>query len=149
MTGLELDGAIRTLPAGRRRQARPRVLRYGLLAAAAVALALVTIGFAFSGSSASLPEGAHVAGVDVGGLSPKAAQNVLERRALELRRVPVVFTAGRHRFAIRPSRLALEVDWAAAVESARREGEGFGPVRGLRRIGVRFFGTDVTPAVDV
>jgi vancomycin resistance protein YoaR len=149
MTGLELDGAIRTLPAGRRRQARPHVLRYGLLAAGAIALALVTIGFAFSGSSASLPEGAHVAGVDVGGLSPKAAQNVLEQRALELRRVPVVFTAGRHRFTIRPSRLALEVDWAAAVESARGAGEGFGPVQGLRRIGVRVFGSDVTPAVDV
>jgi vancomycin resistance protein YoaR len=150
MTGLELDGAIRTLPAGRRRRhARLRVLRYGLLAAAVVALVLLAVGFAYSGSSASLPEGARVAGVDVGGLSPKAAQNVLERRALELRRVPVVFTAGRHRFRIRPSRLMLEVDWAAAVESARREGEGFGPVQGLRRIGVRVLGTDVTPAVDV
>jgi vancomycin resistance protein YoaR len=150
MTGLELEGAIRTLPAGRRRRhARPRVLRYGLLAAAVVALVVLAIGFAYSGSSGSLPEGARVAGVDVGGLSPKAAQNVLERRALELRRDPVVFTAGRHRFAIRPSRLMLEVDWAAAVESARREGEGFGPVQGLRRIGVRVFGTDVTPAVDV
>ena len=149
MTGLELDAAIRTMPARRRKPARPRALRYGVVAVAAGAALLVVIGFAFSGSSESLPEGAHVAGVDVGGLSPAAAQKVLEQRALDLRRVPVAFTAGRHRFAIRPSRLALEVDWAAAVEAARREGEGFGPVQGLRRIGVRVFGTDVKPAVDV
>jgi vancomycin resistance protein YoaR len=149
MAGLELEGAIRTMPARRRRLARPRALRYALLGTSAAALALIVIGFVFSGSSAALPEGARVAGVDVGGLSPKAAQDVLERRALALRRVPVVFTAGRHRFAIRPSRLMLEVDWAAAVESARREGDGFGPVQGLRRIGVRVFGADVTPAVDV
>jgi vancomycin resistance protein YoaR len=149
MTGLELEGAIRTMPARRRRSARRRMPHYGLLGAGAFALAIVVVGFAFAGSSSSLPAGAKVAGVEVGGLSPKAAQTLLERRALELRRVPVVFTAAERRFAIRPSRLALEVDWAAAVEVARREGEGFGPLQGLRRIGVRVFGTDVAPAVDV
>ncbi|HEV2951144.1 MAG TPA: VanW family protein, partial [Actinomycetota bacterium] len=66
-----------------------------------------------------------------------------------LRRVPVVFTARDRRFAIRPATLAVELDWAAAVEAARREGEGLGPVQGLRRIGVRVFGTEVSPAVDV
>jgi vancomycin resistance protein YoaR len=149
MTGLELEAAIRTMPARRRKSARVRVLRYGLLGAAGFALLLVAIGFAFAGSSSDLPEGAKVAGVDVGGLSPKAAQSVLAQRALELRRVPVVFTAGKHTFRIRPGRVALEVDWAAAVEAARREGEGFGPVQGIRRIGLRVFGTDVYPAVDV
>jgi vancomycin resistance protein YoaR len=149
MTGLELEGAIRTMPARRRKSARRRVPRYSLLAAGALALTIVVIGLAFSGSSSSLPAGAKVAGVDVGGLSPKAAQSLLEERALAFRRVPVVFTARDRRFAIRPSRLALEVDWAAAVEAARQEGEGFGPVQGLRRIGMRVFGTDVSPAVDV
>jgi vancomycin resistance protein YoaR len=149
MTGLELEAAIRTIPARRRRSARGRALRYALLAAAGVAALFVAIGFAFAGSSNSLPEGAEVAGVDVGGLAPQAAQKVLEGRALELRRVPVVFTRGDKRFAITPERVALEVDWAAAVEAARREGEGFGPVQGFRRIGVRIFGTDVSPAVDV
>jgi vancomycin resistance protein YoaR len=149
MTGLELEGAIRTMPARRRKAARRRVPRYALLAAGAFALTMVVIGFAFSGSSSSLPAGAKVAGIDVGGLSPNDARSLLERRALDLRRVPVVFTARDRRFAVRPSRLALEVDWAAAVEAARREGEGFGPVQGLRRIGIRFFGTDVSPAVDV
>jgi vancomycin resistance protein YoaR len=149
MTGLELEGAIRTMPARRRKSTRRRVPRYSLLAAGALALTIVVIGFAFSGSSSSLPAGAKVAGVDVGGLSPEAAQSLLEERALAFRRVPVVFTARDRRFAIRPSRLALEVDWAAAVEAARQEGEGFGPVQGLRRIGMRVLGTDVSPAVDV
>jgi vancomycin resistance protein YoaR len=149
MTGLELEAAIRTMPARRRKSARLRVLRYGLFAAAALAVVLVGIGFAFSGSSSSLPAGARVAGVNVGGLSPSEAQKVLEQRALELRRVPVSFAAKGRRFAIRPGTLALEVDWAAAVEAARREGEGFGPVQGFRRIGVRVFGTEVSPAVDV
>jgi vancomycin resistance protein YoaR len=149
MTGLELEAALRTLPARRRKPARGRTLRYALLGTGGLALLLVTIGFAFAGSSNSLPAGAKIAGVDVGGLSPWAAQKALEQRALELRRVPVVFTRRDRRFAIRPAALAVAVDWAAAVEAAREEGEGFGPVQGLRRIGMRFFGAEVTPAVDV
>ena len=149
MTGLELEAAIRTMPARRRNSARGRMLRYGLLGVGALALLLVAIGFAFSGSSSSLPAGATIAGVDVGGLSPQEARTVLQQRALELRRVPVVFTARDRRFAIRPATLAVELDWAAAVEDARQEGEGLGPVQGLRRIGVRVFGTEVSPAVDV
>ena len=45
--------------------------------------------------------------------------------------------------------MILEVDWAAAVETARRQGDGFAPVRGLRRLGSRFFGADVTPRARV
>jgi vancomycin resistance protein YoaR len=149
MTGLELEAAIRTMPARRRRSTRGRTLRYALLGTGGLTLLLVVIGFAFAGSSNSLPAGARIAGVEVGGLSPKAAQRVLEHRALELRRVPVVFTRGDRRFEIRPAAVAVEVDWAAAVEAARQEGEGFGPVQGLKRIGLHVFGTDVSPAVDV
>src|SRR5918996_30140 len=101
MTGLELEAAIRTMPARRRKSARGRMLRYGLLGIAALALLLLAIGFAFSGSSSSLPTGARIAGVEVGGLSPLEAQKVLQERALELRRVPVFFTARDRRFAIR------------------------------------------------
>src|SRR5688572_5708713 len=149
MTGLELEAAIRTMPARRRKSARARTLRFALLAVGGLALLLVVIGFAFAGSSSSLPEGAKIAGIDVGGLSPQAAQQVLERRALELRRVPVVFTRRDRRFTIRPASVAVEVDWATAIEAARQEGEGFGPVQGLKRIGLHVFGTDVSPAVDV
>jgi vancomycin resistance protein YoaR len=50
---------------------------------------------------------------------------------------------------MRPNQMILEVDWAAAVESARRQGDGIAPVRGLRRLGSRFFGADVTPRARV
>jgi vancomycin resistance protein YoaR len=149
MTGLELEAAIRTMPARRRKPARGRTLRYTLLGAGGFALVLVVLGFAFAGSSGSLPAGAKIAGVEVGGLSPNAAQQVLERRALALRRVPVVLTRGDRRFTIRPAGVAVEVDWAAAVEAARQEGEGLGPVQGFKRIGLHVFGADVSPAVDV
>jgi vancomycin resistance protein YoaR len=137
------------MPARRRKSPRGRALRYTLLGAGGLALLLLVIGFAFSGSSNSLPKGAEIADVDVGGLSPQAAQQQLEQRALELRGEPVVFTRNDRRFAITPASLAVEVDWAAAVEAARQEGEGLGPVQGFRRIGVRVFGADVSPAVDV
>jgi vancomycin resistance protein YoaR len=149
MTGLELEAAVRTMPARRRKSARGRTLRYSLFAAGGVALVLVALGFAFAGSSGELPAGAKVAGVDVGGMSSQAALRVLQERALELRRVPVVFTHRDRRFTIRPAGVAVEVDWAAAVEDARQEGEGFGPVQGFKRIGLHVLGTDVSPAVDV
>jgi vancomycin resistance protein YoaR len=43
----------------------------------------------------------------------------------------------------------VHVDWATAVALARRQGDGFGPVRGFRRLGVRVFGADVAPPVRV
>jgi putative thioredoxin len=52
----------------------------------------------------------------------------------------VVFTAGGMRWRIRPEQLGVHADWGAAVEVARRRGDGFGPLRGFRRVGVRVFG---------
>ena len=43
----------------------------------------------------------------------------------------------------------MDVDWRAAVEAAQRQGEGFGPVRGLKRLGVRVFGGEVAPTSRV
>ncbi|MDX6397959.1 MAG: hypothetical protein QOJ43_1367, partial [Gaiellaceae bacterium] len=37
----------------------------------------------------------------------------------------------------------------AALETATREGEGFGPVRGFKRLQARFFGEEVMPPVQV
>jgi vancomycin resistance protein YoaR len=50
---------------------------------------------------------------------------------------------------VRPNAVVADVDWAAAVEAARRQGEGFGPFRGLKRLGVRVFGGDVAPTAKV
>src|SRR5207302_9291399 len=98
---------------------------------------------------ATLPSGAHIAGVDVAGLTSSDARSMLERRARELGSVPVVFTADGHRWSIRPNALIVETDWAAAVDAARREGQGFGPFRGLKRLGVRVFGGDIVPTTKI
>ena len=62
---------------------------------------------------------------------------------------PVVFVAGGQRFAIRPAELGVEPDWKAAVDAAQRQGDGFGPIRGFRRLDVQVFGADVTPPTRV
>jgi vancomycin resistance protein YoaR len=107
------------------------------------------LGFAFAGSTTKLPAGARIAGVPVSGLEADEARARLERRADRLRHVPVEFRAAGRTWKIRPSELGVEVDWGAGVEAARRQGDGFGPFRGLRRIGVRVFGTDIHPPTEV
>jgi vancomycin resistance protein YoaR len=91
----------------------------------------------------------RIAGVDVGGLTTSEAERQLEQRSRALESVPVAFTSGERQFRIKPVTLGVRVDWRAAVSAAHREGEGFGPLRGFRRIGVRVFGTDVAPPTQV
>jgi hypothetical protein len=124
---------------------RLRVFYAGLaLAAIAVLLSL-----AFAGSPATLAKGVSIDGVDVGGMKTKDARALLDRKSTRLARSALVFTAGGHKFPIRPNELGVEPDWARAVDVARRQGDGFGPLRGFKRIGVEVFGTDVTPPTQV
>ncbi|MBA3347540.1 MAG: VanW family protein, partial [Actinobacteria bacterium] len=95
-----------------------------------------------------LAEGVTVAGVDVGGLSRTEARRLLEGRAAAVAKEPIVFTAGEQSFPIKASALGVEADWGAALDAAAREGEGFGPVRGYRRLQTRFFGAEVAPPVQ-
>jgi vancomycin resistance protein YoaR len=133
----------------RRRASRAWPLARTLsLVAGALAVAL-TLGLLFAGSPAKLAEGVRIAGVDVGGMTSGEARGLLERRAAQLSKVPVVFTDGTHRFSIRPAQLGVAVDWRAAVASARREGQGFGPFRGLKRLKVRLFPEDLAPPTRV
>ena len=134
----------------RRRAARRRLAwQWSLLGLVTLAIGTIAVGLAFAGSPKTLPEGATISGVSVGGLSSKEAIALLEQRYEQMTTVPVVFTAGPRRWQIRPSDMVLEVDWRAAVEAARRQGDGFAPVRGLRRLGTRFFGTEITPRARV
>jgi len=119
---------------------------YVLLGLAAIA---VLLGLAFAGSPTTLAKGVSIDGVDVGGMQAKDAQTLLERRSAKLARTPLVFVAGGKRFPIRPVELGVEPDWAHAVEIARRQGDGFGPIRGFRRLDVQVFGADVSPSVEV
>jgi vancomycin resistance protein YoaR len=136
--------------ARRRRRARARLIwQWSLLVVAVLVLTGLTLGLAFAGSPERLPNGTQIAGVDVSGLTAADARALLERRSRELGRSPVTFTAGGKTWRVRPNSVVAEVDWAAAVEAARRQGEGFGPFRGLKRLGVRVFGGDVAPNVKV
>src|SRR4029077_17872524 len=104
---------------------------------------LLAVGLAFAGSSSRLATGTHVDGVDVGGLSPQAARRELAQRWQRVAGTPVAFTFGAHRFLISARQLGVKGDWAAAVAAARRHGDGFGFVRGYRRLELKFFPTDV------
>src|SRR5690349_12950718 len=113
------------LRARRRASARTRLwTRAGIAVGVSVAIG-IALGFVFAGSSTELASGTRIAGVDVGGLSPAEAQRLLEARADRLARVPVAFTSGDHRFRLTPKMLGVEVDWAAAVRAAERQGSGF------------------------
>jgi vancomycin resistance protein YoaR len=122
--------------------------RAAILAALAV-LAVIVLGLAFAGSPSRLADGVRIAGVDVGGKTPREARGILERKAKELAAVAVSFHVGSRTWKLEPRRLGVRVDWSAAVDAVRRQGEGFGPLRGFRRLDLRFFGADVAPPTQI
>src|SRR5438552_11855629 len=136
-----------------RRAARPRwqriLIQRGLPSVALVGAIGLLVGLIFAGSAAKLAPGVTIAGIDVGGLTPHQARALLARRERALANTPVVFTAGSRTWKIRPAQLGVTIDVAAAVSAAQRQGEGFGPFRGFRRLDVRFFGADVQPPTRV
>jgi vancomycin resistance protein YoaR len=116
---------------------------------ALAALAALGLGLAFAGSPDRLAGGVRIAGIDVGGKTPRQATRLLEARSAALAAVPVAFRVGSHVWNLEPRRLGVRVDWHAAVDAVRRQGEGFGPLRGFRRLDMRFFGADVAPPTQV
>jgi len=117
--------------------------------AAVFALVGVLLGLAFAGSSHELAAGARVAGVDVGGLSQREAVAKLDRLFSDVADDPVTFVAGEESFAFAANQLGVQPDWAGAVSAAGRAGDGFGPIRGFRRLHTRFFGAEVLPRLAV
>ena len=109
----------------------------------------IVLGFVFAGSSTTLASGVTIDGIDVGGMSAKDARALLQRRSDAVANKPVEFLAGARRYSIRPSDLGVELDWKAAVAAAERQGDGFGPIRGFKRLDVQVFGADVTPPTTV
>ncbi len=103
----------------------------------------------FAGSPTKLADGVTIDGVDVGGMEAAAARKELEGRSARLAVRPVVFTAAGARFGIKPEALGVAPDWKAAIDAAQRQGDGFGPLRGFKRLDVTFFGADVTPPTTV
>jgi len=118
--------------------------RAAFLAVGLVAASLV-LGLVFAGSPTRIASGVRIDGVDVGGLEAADARALLERRSARLAGQPVVFVAAGRRFPIEAGSLGVESNWQAAVAAAQRQGDGFGPWRGFKRLDVSFFGADVTP----
>jgi vancomycin resistance protein YoaR len=148
---LRVEAGTSAVRIRKRRRARSRrLLVQRLLALTGVVVATgVGIGLAYAGSPGRIADGVTVAGVDVGGLTAAQATAKLEARARAVANVPVTFTAGARSLRLRPGNLGVEADWGAAVKLAERRGDGFGPVRGFRRLGVRVFGADVSPPTRV
>ncbi|MGZ4334535.1 MAG: VanW family protein [Gaiellaceae bacterium] len=109
----------------------------------------VVLGLVFAGSPTTIAHGVQIDGVDVGGMNVDDARALLQRKAATLASQAVVFTAGGRRFHIRPVELGVQSDWNEAVQAAERQGSGFAPLRGFKRLGVDVFGADVTPPTSV
>jgi vancomycin resistance protein YoaR len=148
---LRVEAGSSAVRVRKRRRARSRRLLIQRLLAltTVVVFAGVVLGLAFAGSPGRIADGVTVAGVDVGGLTAGEATAKLTARAQAVSNVPVIFAAGGHRWRLRPGNLGVEADWAAAVKLAEQHGDGFAPLRGFRRLGVRVFGADVSPPTRV
>jgi len=133
-----------------RRQGRSRSALVTLAVVAGVfVLVGVLVGLAFAGSRQELAEGTQIAGVAVGGLSHDQAVAKLERRFGEIADDPVEFAAGDRTFSFAANQLGVDPDWRGAVRAAGRAGDGFGPIRGFRRLHTRFFGAEILPRLAV
>ena len=120
-----------------------------LAAAALAALVALLFGLAYSGSQRELAAGTSVAGVDVGGLTRQEAEAALAARFGEQAPVRVAFTADDESFSFAANQLGIHPDWKAAVAAAAHASDGFGPIRGFRRLRTRFFGAEVLPPIAV
>jgi len=106
-------------------------------------LLAVVFAFVYAGSSNTIAKGVTIDGVDVGGLSSEEAVRMLEQRSTSALARPIEFVADGRTFRVGAANIGLTPDWEAAVASARHEGDGFGPVRGFKRMKLRLFGGDV------
>ena len=125
------------------------MLRRLLVLAVTLAATFVVLGLVFAGSPTTIARGVMIDGIDVGGLHAKDALALLQQRSDAVANSPVVFTAGGRRYPIRPVELGVQPDWKDAVAAAQRQGDGFGPLRGFKRLDVQVFGADVTPPTTV
>jgi vancomycin resistance protein YoaR len=125
------------------------VLRRLLFLAVSLAATFVVLGLVFAGSPTTIAPGVMIDGIDVGGMHAKDARALLQHRSDAVARSPVDFTAAGRHYPIKPVELGVQPDWKDAVAAAQRQGDGFGPLRGFKRLDVQVFGADVTPPTTV
>ena len=146
MSNLRLEAGVTQSPyyLRRQRQARARrIRRISLAALIGLVLAAIATAIVYAGSPSTIAKGISIDSVDVGGLSAAEATLVLNRRSHAVLGTPVAFSVAGRTFELRATQIRLKPDWAAAVAAARRNGDGFGPLRGFRRFELRLFGSQV------
>lgn len=113
-----------------------RIALIAAVALAAVALAgFGALAWADASSGQQLPEGARVAGVDVGGLTRAQALERMRTRVTTLIARPAHVQLGERRYTISPAQAAVRVDPRPAVERAYAAGrEGSFIRRGWRAL---------------
>ena len=122
-----------------------RIRRLSLAGLALLALLAVIAAIVYAGSPGTIAKGVKVDGIDVGGLSASQATETLQRRSRgEPQRSPSSSSPTGTPSGSRRRDLGLTPDWAAAVAAAKSQGDGFGPLRGFRRMKIRLFGGDVS-----
>ena len=109
---------------------------------------VVVVGLVFAGTPSMLASGTSIDGVDVGGLTQRQAVARLSAKEAAVATVPVVFTAAGKEFRYSASELGVLSDWRQAVAVARRDGDGFWPVRAFRRVRTRLFGNTLAAHVS-
>ena len=152
--GARIPGSVRAESPLFSPRARPRARHLSaratlLIGAGLLAVLAVLVGLVFAGSRQELAPGTYVAGVDVGGLPSRQAVTQLDRAFDKVEAEPVTFAAGGETFTFAANQLGVEPDWSGAVAAAARAGDGFGPIRGFRRLHTRFFGAEILPRVAV
>src|SRR5207237_9121489 len=97
-----------------------------------VCLTGIRLGLAVAGSPTRLADGVRVADVDVGGMTPGQAADLLQRRWSAVENVPVEFRVGHQSWQLSARLLGIRPNWRGAVDAVRRPGEGRGPLRAFR-----------------
>ncbi|SDP75032.1 Vancomycin resistance protein YoaR, contains peptidoglycan-binding and VanW domains [Actinopolyspora xinjiangensis] len=129
---------------GRKLPPRRSLLRAGLAAGITLGvLVLLYIGdLAFS--SGQVPRGTTVAGVDVGGLNPAAAERELRSQLDDSLSDPIRLEVGKASSSIDPAAAGLSMDWDATLDKA-----GSQPLNPITRLTSFFTTREVTPESNV
>jgi vancomycin resistance protein YoaR len=147
MTDLRLEAGVSesSYYVRRQRQARVRrIRRISISAVVLLVLLVIALAIVYAGSADKLAGGIQIDGVDVAGLSSAEAVQKLEERSQRALGVPIRFVVAGAAFRLIAADIALKPDWRAAVASARSSGDGFAPLRGFRRLKLRFGGEQVS-----
>lgn len=133
------DGRV----SGARRLSRSRRGRIVIVLASVLGVALLAYGVSAIALAGKVPPGTRVDGIDIGGLSPDAAQARLERELGKRAELPLALVAAGKTVRLAPAELGLAFDAGATVRSAL--GGAVTPADIIRLL----FGREIPPKVTV